>query len=214
MVQERRGILCFTPATFLQVCNFFQQQKTRIMYCFHQKQNKYGLILQIRAERSNFGFYNNDAIGDLVESRFSRMERKLRGQLRSLESGDSEYSTPFENVCENEKREGRMQLKGVKLQGRYFCIFGCLFIGKRSGKAVHINDEKESPIKKIEGSMPNSSDEKEEHSAFSLSDSSASPRQCKHSTEPNQLALAMQTLNSIFSGGWVQRIFFHKRVLL
>lgn len=46
------------------------------MYCFHQKQNKYELTLQIRAERNQCGFYNNDATGDLVESGFSRMERQ------------------------------------------------------------------------------------------------------------------------------------------
>lgn len=45
------------------------------MYRFHQKQNKYRLTLQIRAERNQYSFYNNDAIGDLVESEFSRMER-------------------------------------------------------------------------------------------------------------------------------------------
>lgn len=43
--------------------------------------------------------------------------------------------------------------------------------------------KKETSIKKIEDSRPNSSDEKEEHLTFSLSDSSASPRQCKHSIQ-------------------------------
>lgn len=42
------------------------------MYYFHQKRGLlyiYGLY--IWAERNPFGFYNNDAIGDLVKNRLS-----------------------------------------------------------------------------------------------------------------------------------------------
>lgn len=56
--------------------------------------------------------------------------------------------------------KGGCSLRDTSCRGGFFGIFGCLFIGKRNRKAVHISDEKESPIKKIEGSLPNSSDEK------------------------------------------------------
>lgn len=62
--------------------------------------------------------------------------------------------------------------------GFFFCIFECLFIGKTNKTQFTLMMTKESPIKKIEDSRPNSSDEEGEYSAFSLSDSSALPGRC------------------------------------
>lgn len=75
-----------------------------------------------------------------------------------------------------------------------FCVVFFLYIWssiyRKDKTQFALMMTKENPIKKIEGSRPNSSDEEREYSAFSLSDSSALPGQCANT-------------NSMFSWDWL-----------
>lgn len=51
---------------------------------------------------------------------------------------------PLKMFVKMRRGEGRCSLRESSCRGGFFCIFGCLFIGKRNRKAVHINDRKEA----------------------------------------------------------------------